>query len=240
MLLGEPPALQPESEAQRQLPLLRPHSSGGLPPGPVSSRSVQATLCAVSGAVEVGRPGGGPGLSTGRGGEGEGRAPGQSERGCQQELWGGASQPWGCPRPGRHGTEAGQREEAPSPRRGINGAARFKFQISPRQMSLGKEQFLFAWQEAGGRGGRHGPSLLAAATAHSAGATALVGAPAVPLAKPTAFPGHRGLVAQSGRGESQSTFAGEQGLEAGLTQAPRAFWVVCSLLGQVHAQAMPR
>lgn len=76
---------------------------------------------------------------------GLGGAPGGTEGGWRQ-LWG--AQPWG--RTGR---------------RGINGAARFKFQISPRQMSLGKEQFMFVRREEGG--GRGSPSLWAAAMARS-------------------------------------------------------------------------
>lgn len=69
--------------------------------------------------------------------------------------------PWGGPRPGCRGTGAGrQDEEACSPRRGINGAARFKFQISPRQMSLGKEQSVLAAAGGGGRGGPWRPLAL--------------------------------------------------------------------------------
>lgn len=69
-------------------------------------------------------------------------------------------QPWGGPRPGCQGMDRQARRGGPlveTLRRGINGAARFKFQISPRQMPLGKEQFVFA--AAGG--GRQGRALAA-------------------------------------------------------------------------------
>ena len=97
---------------------------------------------------------------TGRGDED--RAPGLAGEGLglgsQAE-----GQPRGRPRLACQGTGAGRRDargEVCLPRRGNNGAARFKFQISPRQMSLGKEQFLFA-EAGGGWQGRAlaGPSL---------------------------------------------------------------------------------
>lgn len=119
----------------------------------------------------VGGLGGCPGRCTGKG-SGEGRAPGPVREGLEMRS-GVEGQPWGCPRPRCQGTGAGrQDEEARSPRRANNGTARFKFQISPRQMSLGKELFVFAVTGRGVAGMRlDGPSLSRAATLILSGGT---------------------------------------------------------------------
>lgn len=89
-------------------------------------------------------------------------------------------------------------------RRGINGAARFKFQISPRQMPLGKEQFVFA--VAGG--GRQGRALAAPHSqklqpAHSAWSdTATVWGPS-PLQFAKLFPRLHNLTSCSSLGARQ-------------------------------------
>lgn len=124
-----------------------------------------------------------------------------------------------------------------APGRAAEGPASFKFQISPRQMSLGKEQLALAAAGGGGRGGPWRPLTLSCSLLLLSGVTPLwCGGPALcssqssfPTICTTSLPAAAGGLGRGARShvpcgwwlrevrrvpKAHSMLAGEQGFEA--------------------------
>lgn len=223
MLPGVPPALQPESKAQRQLPLLRPHSSAGTP-----TRTCELQVCPGHPPCCLLRGSGSGQAWRGPGAEHRERVRAElqaGQRGIGSRSCGEApGSPGAAPGQAAKGLRQDSERRPPHQGEELMGLPVLNFKFLPDRCHWGRNSSCLR-----GRRGRTGrppaPHCWQQLRSFCLERLPWCGARALPLAKPTshsslgtgqgcAFPRHRGWVAQSGRGESQSTFAGEQGLEA--------------------------